>query len=161
MSVDWIELVLIPITGVALGFVGWYLRSSIETIRREKEDLQDKRRQIYIQILEPHIRIFAGIKNPSEANKAIRQVTSFDYRKALVELNLMGSDDVVRAMNDLMQYMYSLERDDTSTKPEDILVHWGGVLLAIRRDLGNKGTRLAEVDMLRGQIKDIDQFIKS
>ena len=73
----------------------------------------------------------------------------------------MGSDDVVRAMNSLMQHIYSFEREGTAGKPEDMLVYWGRVLLAIRRDPGNNKTGLAEADMLKGQIKDIDQLIKS
>ena len=36
------------------------------------------------------------------------------------------------------------------------MLHWGSLLLAIRRDLGAKGTKLTEKDMLRSQIKDID-----
>ena len=103
----------------------------------------------------------ATSNNPSEIKKALNQIKSFDYRRVSYELNMMGSDDVVRAMNSLMQHIYSLEREGTSGKPEDMLVYWGGVLLAIRRDLGNNKTGLTEVDMLRGQIKDIDQLIKS
>ena len=74
---EWIPLALIPIVGSLLGFAGWYLRSSIETIRREKEKLQDDRRKIYMQVLEPMIRILAGAKNPSETKKALDQVVSF------------------------------------------------------------------------------------
>lgn len=114
MGVDWIQIALVPI----IAFAGWYLRSGVEMVRREKEKLQD-------------------------------------------ELNMMGSDDVVRALNELMQYSYGVERDGTSPKPEEMLRYWGRVLLAIRRDLGNKRTKLMDVDMLRGQIRDIDQVITS
>ena len=139
----------------------WYFTSIFEAIRREKEKLQEERRKIYIQVLEPYIRIFAGIKNPLETKKALSQITSFDYRRASCELNMMGSDDVVRALNELMQHIYSLEKGDVSAKPEAMLVYWSRVLLAIRRDLGNKKTSLTEVDMLSSWIKDIDQVIKS
>ena len=74
---------------------------------------------------------------------------------------MMGSDDVVRALNELMQYSYGVERDGTSPKPEEMLRYWGRVLLAIRRDLGNKRTKLMDIDMLRGQIRDIDQVMTS
>ena len=59
-------------------------------------------------------------------------------------------------MNDLMQYFYKIERDGTSPKPRVFLNLWGGVLLAIRRDLGIRNTKLSSIDMLRSQIKDID-----
>ena len=156
---NWIELAVIPIVGGGLGILGWYLRSSVEAIRREKEKLQDERRKIYMQVLEPYIRIFAGIKNPSETQKALSQVTSFEYRNVSFELNLIGSDNVVRALNELMQHIYRMERDSASATPVELLTHWGRVLIAIRRDLGNNKTKLTEADMLRAQIKDIDKFI--
>lgn len=155
---DWIVQAIITI---GVGIAVWYLTSTLEAIRREKEKLQDERRKIYIQVLEPFIRILTGIKNPSETKKALNQIKSFEYRRVSYELNMMGSDDVVQALNELMQCIYSIEQGDASAKPEDMLVHWGRVLLAIRRDLSNKETSLTEVDMLRGQIKDIDQFIKA
>ena len=77
MGVDWIQIALVPI----IAFAGWYLRSGVEMVRREKEKLQDERRKIYIQVLEPYIRIFAGFNNPSEKKKALSQLTSFDYRR--------------------------------------------------------------------------------
>ena len=87
------------------------------------------------------------------------QVTSFEYRRALFQLNIMGSDDVILAMNRLMQYFYASERDSTPPELVEILPLWATVLLTIRRDLGNEGTKLEKVDMLRGQIKDIDQLM--
>ena len=41
----------------------------------------------------------------------------------------------------------------------DTTLSFGGFgLIAIRKDLGNDKTQLKEIDMLRGQIKDIDQY---
>ncbi len=157
---NWTELAVLPFVGGGLGFLGWYLRSSIETIRREKERLQDERRTIYMQVLEPYIRIFAGINNQSETQMAISQITSFDYRQVSLELNLMGSDDVVRALNELMQHIYRMEGSRGSASAKQMMVYWGKVLLAIRRDLGNKKTKLVAADMLKAQIKDIDQIIE-
>jgi len=35
---------------------------------------------------------------------------------------------------------------------------WGSLLLEIRKSLGNKNTKLNEIDMLRAMIKDIDNL---
>ena len=70
----------------------------LKTVRRERERLQDERRKVYVEVLEPYIRIFAGIRNPSETKKALNQIGSFDYRRAAFELNMIGSDEVVRTM---------------------------------------------------------------
>ncbi len=152
---DWVAQGAIT---VGVGVVVWYLTSRVESIRREKESLQDERRKIYSQVLEPYIRIFAGAKKPTETKKAISSITSFEYRRASFELTMIGSDDVVRALNEMMQFSYRMGDGGSSASPEDLLRYWGGLLLAIRRDLGNKGTKLSEVDMFRSQIKDIDQF---
>ena len=161
MSFNWIQLAVTPFIALTVGFIGWYLRSRVEAIRREKEKLQESQRKIYIQVLEPFIRVFAGVKNPSETRRAIKQMLSVEYRMVSLELNLMGSDNVVRAVNKYMQYIYSLDTVDTPPPPEELLVQWGGVLLAIRRDLGNKKTRLSEIDMLQSQIKDIGKYVTS
>ena len=153
---DWLAQGTITIV---VGLAVWYLTSRVEAIRRETAKLQDERGKIYAQVLEPYIRLFAGTKDSSETEKAMTQVTSFEYRRALFQLNIMGSDDVILAMNRLMQYFYASERDSTPPELVEILPLWATVLLTIRRDLGNEGTKLEKVDMLRGQIKDIDQLM--
>ena len=146
---------------IGVGLIVWFLTSRVEAIRREKEKLQDERRKIYMQILDPFIRVFAGVKNPSETQKALKQIISYENRRAFFELNMLGSDDVVRAVNNYMQYIYKKGDDDSPGNPQEILVHWGGLLLAIRKDLGNKRTKLKEADMLRALITDIDRVVKT
>lgn len=80
---------------------------------------------------------------------------------------MMGSDEVVRALNVLMQHFYAREEDQntTDTRPQDnqpvntqgiMLV--GDFLLAIRKDLVKK-TKLTNRDMLRDMIKDLDKYL--
>ena len=161
MSFDWTQALIIPSVGLILAFLGWYLRSSIETVRREREKLHDERRKIYLDVLDPYIRIFAGIKNPSETKKAMSLVNSFDYRRGSIEFKLIGSDRAVGASNNLMQHIYGMEADRESSEATVILRYWAGLLLAIRRDLGNAQTKLTEKDMLRDWFKDIDQVFPS
>ena len=152
-----VEVFLALWTVLGAGLVGlatWYVRIRRESSERERERLSDERRQIYLKILEPTIRLFAGIKDPEEMEKAMQQMSSYEHRRALFELNLMGSDDVVGALNDFMQYIY---RGGTNSR--ELMAYWGRLLLSIRRDLGNRGTILSEVDMLRSQVTDIDSFM--
>ena len=137
-----------------VGLASWYVRIRHESSERERERLYNERRQIYLKNLEPIIRLFAGIKNPEETEKAMQQIGSYAHREALFELNLMGSDDVVRALNDFMQYLY---RGDLDSR--ELMDYWGRLLLSIRRDLGNRRTGLTEVDMLRSQITDVDSLM--
>ncbi len=129
--------------GSAIALFTWYLRSSVETIRRERERLQGDRRAIYLQVLDPFIRILAGLSDPSEQQEVLGQIASVDYRRTFYELNFMGSDDVILAMNDLLQFFFRAEREGTKPEPRSVLDLWGSVLLAIRKDLGIRNTKLS------------------
>ena len=150
-------VVAIPIVSALVGAVVWYLQSRIEAVRAERRRLQDERRKIYIAVLEPYIRVLAGIKNPSEVTKAMKRMLSFEYRKISYELNLMGSDEVVRANNAFMQLAYSA--GERTVAPEAWLKCWGGLLLAIRKDLGAKKTALSAVEMLESQVTDTKAYL--
>lgn len=149
---DFEAVVAIPIVSAVVGVLVWYLQSRIEAVRAERRRLQDERRKIYIAILEPYIRVLAGIKKPTETSKAMKRMLSFEYRKVSYELNLMGSDEVIRANNAFMQLAYSAA--ERAITPEEWLKCWGGLLLAIRKDLGARKTGLTELEMLESQVTD-------
>ena len=75
----------------------------------------------------------------------------------MFELNLMGSDDVVWAMNALQQHFY--QSVIAPTDPKMSIIKLSELLLAIRKDLGNKNTKVDHIDMLRSQITDIDKHL--
>ena len=154
---DFETIVAIPVVSAVVGALVWYLQSRIEAVRTERRRLQDERRKIYIAVLEPYIRVFAGIKNPSETQKAMKRMLSFEYRKISYELNLMGSDEVIRANNAFMQLAYSA--GEGTIAPEAWLECWGGLLLAIRKDLGAKKTGLTRAEMLESQITDAKEYL--
>ena len=81
----------------------------------------------------------------------------------------MGSDNVNRALNKLLKHYndkgnkdaqeeYKNNQDIKEEYKKDIEII-GQLFLAIRRDLGNRKTKLKPSDMLRGQITDIDKYI--
>ena len=144
--------ILLPLAG---GGIAWIIRSRIEELRALEEKLHSDRRKTYEEILDPYIRLFAAIKNPSAQEGVNEQMLSLDYRKTAFQLILLGSDDVVRAHNELMQYIFSIEG---LPDPGVLMKRYARLLLEIRKSLGNKRTTLREVDMLRGYIKDIDSF---
>ncbi len=59
-----------------------------------------------------------------------------------------------------MQHVYEAESTGNQD-PRKMMSLWGTLLLEIRKSLGNKKTRLNELDMLRGMIKDIDEYLAS
>ena len=107
------------------------------------------------------MRIFAGVKNPKETEKALQHMLSVEYKRTAFEFSLIGVDDVVASFNDLMQYVYSFDAEaDEKPDPSELMRRWGGFLLEIRRNVGNPKTKLTPADMLRSQIKGIDKIIK-
>jgi hypothetical protein len=66
-----------------------------------------------------------------------------------------GSDPVVKAYNNFFQYLYN---NESNPEPAKMMSLFGKLILEIRKDLGNSKTKLAEFDMLRFMITDIDKL---
>lgn len=171
-----IGAVATPLLVLVLTSIGWRLRKRIErqfeiedrqaARRRELEDkLRSDRIETYNQILEPFIILLmtdaAWQANPKNKNKdrhaiASQTLLSLEYRQQGFKLSLVGSDAVVTAYNDLMQYFF--HRDETSpVKIEDIrdmMDLLGNFLLEVRRSTGNESTELDNWQMLEWFLTD-------
>ena len=113
--------------------------------------LNDKRWQIYIKVLEPYFILFSDIKGKG-VNNAIEKINTSKYRQSTFELNIFGSDEVVRANNKMYQFLYK-NRD--LSKKNTVVILFGKLILEIRKSIGNKKTKLDEIEMLESMIKDI------
>ena len=153
---DWLQILGPSLLMVLGGIITWFLKSRVEELRATEERLREERRKIYGQILDPYIRLFVDLKGQGPA-QAIKKITSYEYRKTAFDLNLFGSDEVVRAYNALMKHTYEAESTGKQD-PKEMMRMWGSLLLEIRKSLGNKKTKLKEFDMLRAMIKDIDSL---
>ena len=150
------DFLITPIIAALVGLVVWYLQSRIEQIRRAEARLRDERRKVYSDLLDPYIRMMATIDDPKGSAKAVKSVASYEYKKTAFELSLIGSDSVVRAFNTMMQSFYAAEREERVVALEEFFSLWGGLILEIRKSVGDPRTKLKPVDMLRGLIKDVD-----
>lgn len=140
---------------VLTGLLTWFLKDKSEKLKFQREKLVEEKRVNYEKIMEPIIRTFSGIKNQKELIKATHQVQSFDYRKSAFQLMYFGSDSVVKAYNNFFQYLYN---NESNPEPAKMMSLFGKLILEIRKDLGNSKTKLAEFDMLRFMITDIDKL---
>ncbi|MDY0129372.1 MAG: hypothetical protein RBR63_04190 [Methanosarcina vacuolata] len=129
------------------------IQDRITKLRIVQEKLRDDRRKVYIDLLSPFVLIFTkGI----DQQEVLKNLLSQEYRKTSFELALLGSDDVVKAYGNLMQYSFRLENQEID---KNMLIKlYATLLLRIRKDLGNKYTQLNEKDMLAYLIKDIDKL---
>ncbi len=153
---DWLQIIGPPLLMVIGGIITWVIKSKIEELRELEEKLREERRNIYAQLLDPYIRLFADLKGKGP-EVAVKKITSYDYRKTAFDLNLFGSDEVIRAFNNLMKHTYEAEATGKQD-PQKMIRLWGKLLLEIRKSLGNKKTKLNEVDMLRAMIKDVSKI---
>jgi hypothetical protein len=140
------------------GIITWLLKSRVEELRAAEENLRETRTQTYWDILEPYVLLFSDISNKKNIEDVLKKITSFQYRKTSFQLCLLGSDNVVQAYNAMWQHTYKAERTGKQDSKEMMRL-WGALQIEIRKSLGNKKTKLKEVDMLRGMIKDIDDFL--
>jgi hypothetical protein len=90
----------------------------------------------------------------------MRALLSLEYREQGFRLSLVGSDAVVRAYNNLMQYFY--QRQGSSPPKEvdikEMMALLGQFLLEVRRSMGNEATTLSNWDMLEWFLTDARKY---
>lgn len=155
---DWLVDTLKALVAPALigvgALVSWLVRSQFEQYRQLERSIAEQQRETYAGILDPFIQLFANMGGGGSQDGVISQVLSKDYRKTTFDLTLFGSDDVVRAYNNMMQYLYTTPQD--KVEPSELMGLWGELLRQIRRSLGHRRTKLDRYDMLAGMISDLE-----
>jgi len=139
------------------GIISWAIKSRSEELRVVKEKLREERRNIYEEILEPYFHLFTDPIGQGQI-EAIKKVTSYEYKKIAFKLNLFGSDKVIKSYNNLIQSI--TPKSPNQYNPKKALRLLGTFLFEIRKSLGNKRSKLSNIDMLKGIIKDIDNFLQ-
>ena len=154
-----------PILVLILTAIGWKLRQSIERERALEDKLREDRINTYNLILEPFIILFMTDaawamdktnKGKDKSEIATGKMLSLEYRKYAFKLSLVGTDSVVIAYNELMQFFYNQEEitAPTDDKLKKMMHLLGTFLLEIRRSMGNESTHLSNWQMLEWFMKD-------
>lgn len=160
-----IGAVATPIMVLVLTAIGWKLRQSFERERLLEDKLREDRINAYNLILEPFIILFmtdvawsmdTENKGKDKNEIATAKMLSLEYRKYAFKLSLVGTDSVVLAYNELMQFFYSQEEitAPTEDKLKTMMRLLGVFLLEIRRSMGNEATCLSNWQMLEWFMKD-------
>ena len=157
---EWITVLGPALLMVLGGLLSWFLKARSEELRAIEEKLRDERRNNYENILEPFVMVFAAQKgDPKLQIEALQKMTSIEYRKTAMKLMLVGSDEVIRAYNSFMQYSFKAEKLE-KTDPVKMLELWGNLLLAIRKSVGGKKTKLKPLETMSSMISDFDELKK-
>lgn len=139
---------------VTAGIVVWFFTEKNAQISRQLEKLQEERLKIYEAAIDPFVQaVSASVdkkRSGSLNSEILKYVTSSNYMRVRIKLCLIGSDEVVRAMNELQ-----------NASSNNTLQRYGELLLAIKKDLMRrklpKNTKLDSKDMLMSFITDIDK----
>ena len=142
--------------------------------QRLEEKIREERVDIYLDVLEPFVIMFArdvpaggrpSRRRATSQQAAEEKLLSSEYRKAVFNLLLFANDDVARAFNSLMQTFYRMPSDDASEQGDkqpptavDGIVAFGEFLLEVRKSIGNEDTALDRLEMLEWLITDISSL---
>ena len=154
-----------PIIVLIISTIGWKAKNNIE----RKIDLENKLRgdriEIYNKILEPFIiLLMSDIAWKSDKNNKGKDKTAtgtstmltLEYRRHGFKLALMANDSVVKAYNNLMQYIYNMKEHESSETEflKDMMELLGKFLIEIRKSMGNETTELDFWDMCEWWMSD-------
>lgn len=171
---NWIEITRLAITltaSVAIPVLIFTIGNRITNLRQLEEKLRNDRIEIYNKILEPFFLVFsteaiiqASMKYSKDKSKtgadlATEKILSLSYQDYAFKLSLIGSDNVVKAFNNLMQVAFD-ETDSSEAKGERLIMHIAKLLLEIRKSVGNESTRLHALEMLEWKITDVRRKYK-
>ena len=129
--------------------------------------LSAARRDLYTEILRPFLTIVTPdavwdrdprTRGVDKLKEAEQQILSNAYQDAKYQLMFVGSDEVVRAFNELMQKFF--RAGSTPASSLDVMPDYSALLLAIRRGAGNDATKLDKWEMLEAFVNDVREFKK-
>lgn len=172
--IDVIEAFDVTIISAFAAVLFWRYKNGLERQQKLRDDLREDRVKVYNDILKPYITaltpeiVWKGNrrnKGKSSIESAIKALTKPEYLMTAMNLALVGSDEVVRAHNNLKQHFFKLGKlpedgvehnmEEHSTKT---LLLLGDLLVGIRRSMGNESTKLDGLDMLEWLITDIADY---
>ncbi|WGV98038.1 hypothetical protein QF117_04050 [Vibrio sp. YMD68] len=154
-----------PIIVLIISTLGWKIKNNIERKIDLENKLRDDRIEIYNKILEPFIILlmsdaaWKSDKNNKGKDKntvGTNTMLTLEYRRHGFKLALMADDSVVKAYNNLMQYFYNMEENNSEATDflKDMMELLGNFLIEIRKSMGNEATELDFWDMCEWWMSD-------
>lgn len=166
----WVAPVIALVGVVVAAWIGATNRRTLAQLQRQAQveaQLSEKRHELYTEIMEPFIVIMTtdGVWNADPKTKgkdklavASKVLLSMKYRHATHRLTFIGTDEVVKALNNVMQHFYKgneiEDAQELRAHHADIMDKIGNLLLAIRRGAGNDETKLDRWAMLEPFLTD-------
>jgi hypothetical protein len=154
-----------PIIVLIISTIGWKAKNNIERKIDLENKLRDDRIEVYNKILEPFIILLMSdaawksdksTKGKDKNAIVISTMLTLEYRRHGFKLALMANDSVVKAYNNLMQYIYNRNEQESGEIDflKDMMKLLGTFLIEIRKSMGNETTKLDFWDMCEWWMSD-------
>lgn len=131
------------VTTAGLGAIAWIVKSTWESRREHRRVLAKDKQDQYFEFMEHLLKVFDAGKGDGPLDPDfLREVNRWGFR-----LILVGSDDVVRAWNNLRQVGAAADDKYAALNSADALI------LAMRKDCGHR-TFLTSFDVLSVFLND-------
>lgn len=154
-----ITSILTAVIGVIVVVAPLVIQHRLQALREQRQKLREQRLGLYITLLSPYVRLWASLNKPNRKaveRAVIQEMLSTEQLSNTFQFGMIGSDDVVQKHNAFRQFAANAPSGNPTGEFEgSILECFGELLLAIRRDLGNKNTKLQPIDMFKPIITDL------
>lgn len=117
----------------------------------------DVRRETYLQFLQPFMETMALLKRGKEPDF---QEQMESLIKSNIDMHLLGSDETCKIWQEWRSLSLKEQSEDIKIQKRRntaMLIFYARIILSIRRDLGQKDTKVDEEGVLRSFLTDFDE----
>ena len=149
--VEWLQ-VLTPILVLALAGLGYLYKAEREKREAVERQLSDKKYETYVALMG----VFFGMLTRTLSGRSTEPGTEVVAKMIDIHKDLMiyGADEVLTTYE---SWMTETRRSQT---PQKALRGFGEVVVAIRRDMGQRETKVTSDHVLRLLITDYDDAVE-
>lgn len=129
------------------GSIGFIISKIIEDLKESKQRLYEQKRKYYNELIRPYRDVLKNIK-VKNGNTTLNNKQISDAMDTAFDNILYASDEVIEKYGRFR----NIDTNDTETGSKNLyktLKFFSDLLLAMRKDLGNKYTSLDDVHILR------------
>lgn len=138
----------VPILLAFLAGVGWMYRHEREKRDEIERKLSDTKFKVYNDLIDIFIGVLQEQKQKQKSTINERKIIS-TLQSAQRQLLMYGSDDVLGEFINFMEFCYA-----GNTDIHKMMKIYSNFLIAIRKDMGNKHSKIKNHDILRMLITD-------
>ncbi|WP_036471189.1 hypothetical protein [Myroides odoratimimus] len=144
---EYFEKIDPTILTIVSGSLGFIISKIIEDIKESKQRIYEQKRKYYIELIRPYRDLLKNSKTKNSKNElSSKQIA--DAMDTAFDNILYASDNVIEKYGKFRNNSLNENQEDPNHLYK-ILKNFAELLIAMRKDLGNKYTSLDEVHILR------------